>query len=86
MRQGGGGVSDEVTMNTVVRVLKDAGEFDRVDRFYKYWCIGRVELDDLHLDSITDSVNVTNSAPISSRIFCQLIFSRRVGEFLIQKL
>ena len=60
---------DEVTMNTVVRVLKDAGEFDRADRFYKDWCVGRVELDDLHLDSIADSVNATNSAPISFKHF-----------------
>ena len=60
---------DEVTMNTVVRVLKDAGEFDRADRFYKDWCVGRVELDDLHLDSIADSVDVTNSAPISFKHF-----------------
>ncbi|KAL5986916.1 hypothetical protein ACLOJK_015251 [Asimina triloba] len=42
---------DEVTMNTVVRVLKDAGEFDRADRFYKDWCSGRVELDGLDFDS-----------------------------------
>ncbi|KAG7020930.1 Pentatricopeptide repeat-containing protein, partial [Cucurbita argyrosperma subsp. argyrosperma] len=28
---------DEVTMNTVVRVLKDAGEFDSADKFYKDW-------------------------------------------------
>ncbi|KAM0054873.1 putative tetratricopeptide-like helical domain superfamily, pentacotripeptide-repeat region of PRORP [Helianthus debilis subsp. tardiflorus] len=42
---------DEVTMNTVVRVLKDGGEFDRADRFYKDWCVGKVELGDLELDS-----------------------------------
>ncbi|KAK1422873.1 hypothetical protein QVD17_18162 [Tagetes erecta] len=42
---------DEVTMNTVVRVLKDGGEYDRADRFYKDWRVGRVELDDLELDS-----------------------------------
>ena len=29
--KGGGGFPDEVTMNTVVRVLKDAGEFDRAN-------------------------------------------------------
>ena len=33
---------DEVTMSTVVKVLKDVGEFDRADRFYKDWCDGRV--------------------------------------------
>ncbi|KAL8248370.1 hypothetical protein R6Q59_005238 [Mikania micrantha] len=46
---------DEVTMNTVVRVLKDGGEYDRADRFYKDWCVGKVELDDLELDSMADS-------------------------------
>nr|XP_016492713.1 PREDICTED: pentatricopeptide repeat-containing protein At1g73710-like [Nicotiana tabacum] len=46
---------DEVTMNTVVKVLKDAGEYDRADRFYKDWCIGKIELDDLELDSMDDS-------------------------------
>ncbi|KAJ8543457.1 hypothetical protein K7X08_005980 [Anisodus acutangulus] len=46
---------DEVTMNTVVKVLKDAGEYDRADRFYKDWCIGKIELDDLDFESIDDS-------------------------------
>lgn len=46
---------DEVTMNTVVRVLKDAGEFDRAHRFFKNWCVGRVEIDELDLDSLGDS-------------------------------
>ncbi|KAF8413956.1 hypothetical protein HHK36_001953 [Tetracentron sinense] len=58
---------DEVTMNTVVRVLKESGEFDRADRFFKDWCIGRVELDDLDLDSIADSGS--GSAPISLKHF-----------------
>ncbi|GJW16736.1 pentatricopeptide repeat-containing protein [Tanacetum coccineum] len=46
---------DEVTMNTVVRVLKDGGEYDRAHRFYKDWCVGKVELGDLDLDSMADS-------------------------------
>ncbi|KAK7334942.1 hypothetical protein VNO80_26711 [Phaseolus coccineus] len=41
---------DEVTMCTAVKVLKDVGEFDRAHRFYKGWCDGRVELDDLDLN------------------------------------
>ncbi|KAF9609325.1 hypothetical protein IFM89_015580 [Coptis chinensis] len=45
---------DEVTMNTVVRVLKDVGEFERGDKFFKNWCNGKVELDGLELDSIDD--------------------------------
>ncbi|KAL2548847.1 Pentatricopeptide repeat-containing protein [Forsythia ovata] len=45
---------DEVTMNTVVQVLKDAREYNRTYRFYKDWCNGRVELGDLDLDIIGD--------------------------------
>lgn len=60
---------DEVTMNTVVKVLKDAGEFDRAERFYKDWCTGRVELDDLELDLITDFENDLNLADISYKHF-----------------
>ncbi|KAG6661391.1 hypothetical protein CIPAW_03G171300 [Carya illinoinensis] len=59
---------DEVTMNTVVRVLKDAKEFDRADRFYRDWCVGRAELDDLDLDSIVDSVD-EGSALVSIKHF-----------------
>ncbi|KAI3970122.1 hypothetical protein MKW92_040580 [Papaver armeniacum] len=46
---------DEVTMTTVVRVLKEAGKFDRADKIYKDWCVGRVELDDLDLEPGDDS-------------------------------
>ncbi|KAK4799112.1 hypothetical protein SAY86_024477 [Trapa natans] len=60
---------DEVTMNTVVKVLKDSGEFDRADRFYKDWCAGRVELDGLELDLIVDSVNDSDLAEISYKHF-----------------
>nr|XP_043608855.1 pentatricopeptide repeat-containing protein At1g73710 [Erigeron canadensis] len=56
---------DEVTMNTVVRVLKDGGEYDRADRFYKDWCVGKVELDDLDLDSMVDSESGSSLEPIS---------------------
>ncbi|KAI3728757.1 hypothetical protein L6452_17399 [Arctium lappa] len=56
---------DEVTMNTVVRVLKDGGEYDRADRFYKDWCVGKVELDDLELDSMADSESGLGLEPIS---------------------
>ncbi|XP_071702591.1 pentatricopeptide repeat-containing protein At1g73710 [Rutidosis leptorrhynchoides] len=54
---------DEVTMNTVVRVLKDGGEYDRADWFYKDWCVGKVDLDDLDLDSMADSDS--GSDPVS---------------------
>ncbi|OVA13190.1 Pentatricopeptide repeat [Macleaya cordata] len=46
---------DEVTMTTVVRVLKEAGEFDRADKLFKDWCVGRVELDDLDMETTDDS-------------------------------
>ncbi|XP_057955551.1 pentatricopeptide repeat-containing protein At1g73710 [Malania oleifera] len=60
---------DEVTMNTVVRVLKDVGEFDQADKFYKDWCIGRIELDSLDLDSIANSDCDSSSDPISFKHF-----------------
>ncbi|CAI9275543.1 unnamed protein product [Lactuca saligna] len=50
---------DEVTMNTVVRVLKDGGEYDRADRFYKDWCVGIVELNDLEFDSCSEPISLT---------------------------
>ncbi|KAK2419984.1 pentatricopeptide repeat-containing protein [Trifolium repens] len=49
---------DEVTMSTVVKVLKDIGEFDRADRFYKNWCSGKVDLDDLDFDSSSSLVPI----------------------------
>ncbi|KAM6549190.1 hypothetical protein CsatB_020866 [Cannabis sativa] len=45
---------DEVTMNTVVRVLKEGKEYDRAHRFYKDWCVGQIELDDPYFDSNVD--------------------------------
>ncbi|OIW13897.1 hypothetical protein TanjilG_31786 [Lupinus angustifolius] len=59
---------DEVTMSTVVKVLKDVGEFDRADKFFKDWCVGRVELDDLDLDSLTLDKN-SRLMPISFKHF-----------------
>ncbi|KAJ9171000.1 hypothetical protein P3X46_019055 [Hevea brasiliensis] len=60
---------DEVTMNTVVRVLKDAGEFDRAHRFYKDWCGGRIELEDLEFDAMSDFKNGSGSVPVSFKHF-----------------
>lgn len=60
---------DEVTMATVVRVLKDAGEYDRADRFYKGWCAWRVELEDLELDSMHEVENGSSSDPVSFKHF-----------------
>ncbi|KAJ7969271.1 Pentatricopeptide repeat-containing protein [Quillaja saponaria] len=60
---------DEVTMNTVIRVLKDAREFDKADKFYRDWCVGRVELEDLDLDSLDDCVDGSSSIPVSLKHF-----------------
>ncbi|XP_050205838.1 pentatricopeptide repeat-containing protein At1g73710 [Mercurialis annua] len=60
---------DEVTMNTVVKVLKDAKEFDSAHKFYKDWCAGRIELDELQLDSTSDYENGPGSSPVSFKHF-----------------
>ncbi|CAI9092763.1 OLC1v1028092C2 [Oldenlandia corymbosa var. corymbosa] len=60
---------DEVTMNTVVRVLKDAGEYDRGIRFYKDWCTGDIDLDDLDLDSLEDMESKEGLGPVSLKHF-----------------
>ncbi|KAL2457434.1 Pentatricopeptide repeat-containing protein [Forsythia ovata] len=60
---------NEVTMNTVVRVLKDAGEYNRADRFYKDWCNGRVELGDLDLDIIGDSKPISLKQFLLTELF-----------------
>ncbi|XVF44437.1 hypothetical protein PTKIN_Ptkin02bG0120000 [Pterospermum kingtungense] len=70
---------DEVTMNTVVRVLKDAGEFDRADRFYKDWCVGSVDLNDLELDSMIDFENGSSAAPVSFKHFLSTELFRTGG-------
>ncbi|KAG6390925.1 hypothetical protein SASPL_148670 [Salvia splendens] len=49
---------DEVTMSTVIKVLKDAGEFDKADKFYKDWCVGRVELDYLDFESDEEALSL----------------------------
>ncbi|KMZ59470.1 Pentatricopeptide repeat-containing protein [Zostera marina] len=38
-------VPDEVTMNTVVRILKDLRKFEQAEMFFKGWCQGNVDLD-----------------------------------------
>ncbi|MCH92736.1 pentatricopeptide repeat-containing protein, partial [Trifolium medium] len=63
---------DEVTMSTVVKVLKDVSEFDRADRFYKNWRGGKVDLDDLDFDSssaFTTADGSKSSVPISLKQF-----------------
>lgn len=61
---------DEVTMNTIVRVLKDAGEFDSADKFYKDWCRGLVELNDFDLNSGVDDFGVNSAIePITLKHF-----------------
>ncbi|GMG98610.1 hypothetical protein Nepgr_000450 [Nepenthes gracilis] len=60
---------DEVTMNTVVGVLKDAGEFDRADRFYKNWCAGKVELEGLDLENLHGLESGSQLTPFSLKHF-----------------
>ncbi|XP_010908946.1 pentatricopeptide repeat-containing protein At1g73710 [Elaeis guineensis] len=49
---------DEVSMNTVVRILKDSRQFDQGERFFRGWCDGRVELDCLDIDfNESDSIS-----------------------------
>ncbi|WJX58650.1 hypothetical protein P8452_44083 [Trifolium repens] len=65
-----GFLPDEVTMSTVVKVLKDVGEFDRAGRFYKNWCCGKVDLDDLDFDSpVLTTDGSKSSVPISFKQF-----------------
>lgn len=60
---------DEVTMSTVIKVLKDAGEFDSADRFYKDWSIGKIELSDLDLDSTGDQQAISLKQFLSTELF-----------------
>ncbi|CAK8538071.1 unnamed protein product [Lathyrus sativus] len=61
---------NEVTMGTVVTVLKDVGEFNRADRFYKNWRDGKVDLDDLDFDYSTLNTNGSRSSlPLSFKQF-----------------
>ncbi|KAG8364662.1 hypothetical protein BUALT_Bualt18G0021600 [Buddleja alternifolia] len=60
---------DEVTMSTVVKVLKDAKEYDRADSFYKDWCVGRIELDDLDLDNLGDQEGISLKQFLLSELF-----------------
>lgn len=60
---------DEVTMSTVVKVLKDAKEYDGADKFYKDWCVGKIELDDLDLDSMGDQQAISLKQFLLSELF-----------------
>lgn len=77
MRVRGGLFPDEVTMNTVIKVLKDAREFNKADRFFKGWCVGRLELDDFELESFVE--REPNSAPISLKHFLSTELFRTGG-------
>ncbi|KAJ8748321.1 hypothetical protein K2173_001740 [Erythroxylum novogranatense] len=70
---------DEVTMSTVVRVLKDVGEFERAHRFYKDWSVGRVELDGIELDTMIGKENGSGSVPISFKHFLSTELFRTGG-------
>ncbi|EPS73099.1 hypothetical protein M569_01654 [Genlisea aurea] len=59
---------DEVTMSTVVKVLKDAREFDRAHRFYEDWCRGRIGLED-DLDALEDQQAISLKQFLSTELF-----------------
>ncbi|CAN8239680.1 unnamed protein product [Cochlearia groenlandica] len=66
---------DEVTMATVVRVFKNSGEFGRADRFFRGWCDGIVNLDELDLDSMDDSPknrSAYSSSPVNLKQFLSM--------------
>ncbi|XP_068636234.1 pentatricopeptide repeat-containing protein At1g73710-like [Aristolochia californica] len=74
---------DEVTMKIVLQVLKDVGEFDRVDRFYKDWGMGRVQLENLEFESVElDSV----MASMSLKHFLSTEFFKVGGRILPSKI
>lgn len=77
---------DEVTMNTIVRVLKDAGEYDKADKFYKDWCVGQIELHDLDLDSIDDSVRGSDLGSITFMHFLSTELFKTRPRYPITKL
>ncbi|MQL83711.1 hypothetical protein Taro_016203 [Colocasia esculenta] len=56
---------DEVTMNTVLRILKDSGQFDHGDKFFNDWCSGRVDLQSLDFESDGEP----DMGPLSPRHF-----------------
>lgn len=69
---------DEVTMNTVVRVLKEAKEYDRADKFYKEWCLGQLDLSDLEIDFV-EFEKGSGSGPISFKNFLSTELFRTGG-------
>ncbi|WOG85519.1 hypothetical protein DCAR_0104709 [Daucus carota subsp. sativus] len=68
---------DEVTMSTVVKVLKDAREYDVAIKFYKDWCVGKIDL-----DSFIGSDNGSSLAPMSFKHFLSTELFRIGGRSL----
>ncbi|GER27448.1 pentatricopeptide repeat-containing protein [Striga asiatica] len=60
---------DEVTLSTVIKVLKDAKEYDRAHRFYKDWCAGKINMEDLDLDSMGDQQSISLKQFLMSELF-----------------
>ncbi|CAA0817940.1 Pentatricopeptide repeat-containing protein [Striga hermonthica] len=60
---------DEVTLSTVIKVLKDAKEYDRAHRFYEDWCAGKINVDDLDLDSMGDQQSISLKQFLMSELF-----------------
>jgi len=73
---------DEVTMSTIVKVLKDAGEFDRADRFYRDWCVGKVDFQSLGLNDMNEFGSKSHSKPITFKHFLSMELSKIGGRNL----
>ncbi|XP_010555132.1 PREDICTED: pentatricopeptide repeat-containing protein At1g73710 [Tarenaya hassleriana] len=73
---------DEVTMTTVVRVLKDAHEFERAHTFFKDWCAGRLNLDALFFGSVS---NCSVSSPVNLKQFLSMELFRIGARSPIEK-
>ncbi|KAL9243836.1 hypothetical protein vseg_017677 [Gypsophila vaccaria] len=60
---------DEVTMSTVVKVLKDARQFDMGNKFYKDWRAGKLDLKCLDLSNVNGFQFESDLEPISLKHF-----------------
>ncbi|KNA03553.1 hypothetical protein SOVF_208020, partial [Spinacia oleracea] len=76
---------DEVTMSTIVKVLKDAGEFDRADRFYKDWCCGKIDLQGFELDDFNDIQSQSKLKSLSLKHFLSTELFKTGGRYLPSK-
>lgn len=76
---------DEVTMSTIVKVLKNAGEFDSADRFYKEWCVGKIDLQGFDLDDMNDMQSQSKLKSLSLKHFLSTELFKIGGRYLPSK-